>query len=91
MTASCTVAPAFLVVRTPCTDLSVHCSTVAAMQPSALSGIRVLDMTHLLPGGPCTLFLADLGADVIKVEAPPAGDYARNRAPHHESSEPSTW
>jgi alpha-methylacyl-CoA racemase len=61
------------------------------MQPSALSGIRVLDMTHLLPGGPCTLFLADLGADVIKVEAPPAGDYARNRAPHHESSEPSTW
>ncbi|ADP80813.1 CaiB/BaiF CoA transferase family protein [Pseudofrankia inefficax] len=57
---------------------------------SALSGIRVLDLTRLLPGGLCTLVLADLGADVLKVEAPPGGDYARGRAPHFPDAEPTT-
>jgi crotonobetainyl-CoA:carnitine CoA-transferase CaiB-like acyl-CoA transferase len=42
-----------------------------------LSGIRVLDLTRLLPGPVCSLHLADMGADVIKVEDPGAGDYAR--------------
>jgi alpha-methylacyl-CoA racemase len=42
-----------------------------------LSGVRVLDLTRLLPGGVCTMLLADLGADVVKVEDPNGGDYAR--------------
>jgi alpha-methylacyl-CoA racemase len=43
----------------------------------SLSGIRVLDLTRLLPGAFCTMLLADQGADVIKVEEPGSGDYMR--------------
>jgi crotonobetainyl-CoA:carnitine CoA-transferase CaiB-like acyl-CoA transferase len=42
-----------------------------------LHGIRVLDLSRLLPGGFCSLLLADYGADVLKVEDTAAGDYIR--------------
>jgi crotonobetainyl-CoA:carnitine CoA-transferase CaiB-like acyl-CoA transferase len=51
-----------------------------------LSGIRVLDLTRLLPGPMATLHLADLGADVVKIEDTGAGDYARGIGPVHEGT-----
>ena len=46
-----------------------------------LSGVRILDLCKLIPGGLATAKLADLGAEVIKVEEPPLGDYIRGVAP----------
>lgn len=46
-----------------------------------LSGIRILDLSRLLPGPYLTQLLADLGAEVIKVETPLAGDHARLAPP----------
>jgi alpha-methylacyl-CoA racemase len=48
---------------------------------SALAGLRVLDLSRLLPGGFCSLLLADFGADVIKVEDLGMGDYVRADPP----------
>jgi crotonobetainyl-CoA:carnitine CoA-transferase CaiB-like acyl-CoA transferase len=49
-----------------------------------LQGIRVLDLSRLLPGGFCSLLLADLGADVLKVEDTGMGDYVRWSPPYYE-------
>ena len=46
-----------------------------------LQQIKILDLTRLLPGPMCTLHLADMGADVIKIEEPVSGDYARSIPP----------
>lgn len=50
----------------------------------ALEGMRVVDFTRLIPGGLATQLLADLGAEVIKVEEPTEGDYMRNVPPFLE-------
>lgn len=47
----------------------------------ALNGIRVLDLSRLLPGPYCTMVLADFGAEVIKIEEPGKGDYSRSFPP----------
>ncbi len=48
----------------------------------AFAGVRFLDLSRLLPGPYCSLLFADLGAEVIKVEEPGLGDYARQTLPH---------
>jgi len=53
----------------------------------ALEGIRVLDLSRLLPGGYCSLLMADAGADVIKVEDTGMGDYVRWAPPYYGDDE----
>ena len=48
-----------------------------------LTDVRVLDLTRLLPGGFCSLLLADLGAEVLKVEDTGMGDYIRWAPPYY--------
>ncbi|HTX31309.1 MAG TPA: CaiB/BaiF CoA-transferase family protein [Solirubrobacteraceae bacterium] len=52
-----------------------------------LEGLRVLDLTRLLPGGYASLLLADFGADVVKVEDTGMGDYIRWSPPYYEGAE----
>lgn len=53
------------------------------MRPPPLAGLRVLDLTRLLPGPLASMHLADLGADVVKIEDTGAGDYARGAGAIH--------
>jgi alpha-methylacyl-CoA racemase len=57
------------------------------MPTRPLDGVRVLDLSRLLPGGFCTLLLADLGADVLKVEDTAGGDYIRWMPPYYGGDE----
>jgi alpha-methylacyl-CoA racemase len=54
-----------------------------------LEGIKVLDLSRLLPGGFCSLLLADFGADVLKVEDTGVGDYIRLSPPYYEGADDS--
>lgn len=55
--------------------------------PGTLEGIRVLDLSRLLPGGFCSLLLADAGADVVKIEDTGMGDYVRWAPPYYGGEE----
>ena len=57
--------------------ITVMAETDARSEAGPLAGIRVLDLTRLLPGNYCAWLLAALGADVVKVEDAGAGDYMR--------------
>src|SRR5712671_6769701 len=52
-----------------------------------LAGIRVVDLTRILAGPLCTMMLGDMGADVIKVEPPGAGDDTRMWGPPFAAEE----
>jgi crotonobetainyl-CoA:carnitine CoA-transferase CaiB-like acyl-CoA transferase len=54
-----------------------------------LEGLKVLDLTRLLPGGFCSMLLADFGADVIKVEDTGLGDYVRWAPPFYDGVQAS--
>ncbi|MHB8795058.1 MAG: CaiB/BaiF CoA transferase family protein [Candidatus Nanopelagicales bacterium] len=61
------------------------------MTGDPLAGVRVLDLTRLLPGGVLSALLADLGADVVKVEEPTAGDYMRWWEPRIGPESAASW
>ena len=61
----------------------------AAPTAGPLAGLKVLDLSRLLPGGFCSLLLADLGAEVLKVEDTGMGDYVRWSPPYVEGAEDS--
>ncbi len=51
------------------------------LKPGPLDGVRVLDLTRVVAGPYCSMFLGDLGAEVVKVEQPGAGDDTRGWGP----------
>jgi crotonobetainyl-CoA:carnitine CoA-transferase CaiB-like acyl-CoA transferase len=63
---------------------------LTSTHPAPLNGIRVLDLSKVLAGPMCAQYLGDMGADVVKIEAPGQGDETRHWPPFREAGEDST-
>ena len=57
------------------------CTAPTEALPSPLEGVKILDMTRILAGPFATMIMADLGAEVVKIEAPGVGDDTRSWGP----------
>ena len=56
-----------------------------------LAGLKVIELAHIMAGPVCGLMLADMGADVVKVEKIPGGDDSRRMVPPHIDGEPASF
>lgn len=69
------------------TSMEAGAAGTESLRPAPLAGRRVLDLSRVLAGPWCTMILADLGAEVIKVENPQGGDDTRHWGPPYAGGE----